>query len=70
MDPGGLGRTDEADRAVEPGVIRDGQPGQAQLDGPIDQVVRRGRPVEEREVGVAMELGVGDLGHESPGATG
>ncbi len=70
VDPSGLGGADEADRAVEPGVIRDGQPSQTQLDGPIDQVVRRGRPVEEREVGVAMELGVRELGHESPGPTG
>ena len=65
MEPGGLGRADEADRPVEPGMVRDGQPGQPQLDGPLDEVVRRGRPVEEREVGVAMEFGVRGLGHGS-----
>ena len=43
MQADGLGRADEADRAVQPGVVRDGQPGQPQLDGPLDQVVRRAR---------------------------
>ena len=63
--PDGLRRADEADRPVQAGVVRDGQPGQPQLDGPLDQVVRRGRPVEEREVGVAVEFGVRGRCHGS-----
>ena len=59
MQADGLGRADEADRAVQPGVVGDGQPGQPQLDGPLDQVVRGRGPIEEREVGVAVEFGVG-----------
>ncbi len=70
MDPGSLGGAHEANRAIEPGVVRDGHPRKPDLDSPIDQFVRRGRTIEEREVGVAMELGVADLGHESPGLTG
>ena len=58
MDPGGLGRADETDRAIEAVVVRDGQPGQPQLDGPLDEVVRCRGTVEEREIGVAMEFGV------------
>ena len=65
MDPDGLGCADETDRAVQAVVVRDGQPGQPQLDGPLDQVVRRGCPVEEREIGVAMEFGVRGLCHGS-----
>ena len=65
MQADGLGRPDEADRAVQPGVVGDGQPGQPQLDGPLDQVVRGRGPIEEREVGVAVELGVGSRCHGS-----
>ena len=60
VQPDGLGRADEADRAVQAGVVGDGQPGQPQLDGPLDQVVRRRGAVEEREVRVAVEFGVRD----------
>ena len=70
VEPGRLGRVDETDRAVQPGVIGDGQPGEPQLDRSIDELVGRGRAVEEREVGVAVELGVTELSHESPGPTG
>ena len=65
MQADGLGRPDEADRAVQPGMIGDGQPGQPQLDGPLDQVVRGRGAVEEREVGVAVEFGVRDGCHGS-----
>ncbi len=58
MQPDRLGGADEPDRAVQARVIRDGQAGQAQLHGPLDQVVGRGRAIEEREVRVAVELGV------------
>ena len=65
VEPDRLGRADEPDRAVQPGVVGDGQPGQTQLDGPLDQLVGRGRAVEEREVGVAVEFGVRGLSHGS-----
>ena len=65
MEPDGLGRADETDRAIEAVVVRDGQPGQPQFDGSLDQVVGRGCPVEEREIGVAMEFGVRGLRHGS-----
>ena len=65
VEPGRLGRGDEPDRPVQAGVVRDGQPGQAQLDGPLDQVVGRRRAVEEREVRVAVEFGVRGLCHGS-----
>ena len=65
MQPHGLRRTHEPDRAVQPRVVRDGQAGQAELDGPCHEVVGRGRPIEEREVGVAVELGVRDGCHGS-----
>ena len=65
MEPDGLGRADEADRAVQAVVVRDGQPGQPQLDGPLDQVVRCRRAIEEREVGVAVEFGVRGRCHGS-----
>ncbi len=65
MQADGLGRPDEADRPVQPGMVGDGQPGQPQLDGPLDQVVRGRGPIEEREVGVAVEFGVGSGCHES-----
>ncbi len=58
VEPGGLGRADETDRPIEAVVVRDGQPGQPQFDGPLDEVVRCRGAVEEREVGVAMEFGV------------
>ena len=65
MDPGGLGRADETDRAIKAVVVRDGQSGQPQFDGALDQVVWRGCPIKEREIGVAMEFGVRGLCHGS-----
>ena len=58
MESGRLGRRHEADRAVEAVVVGDGQSGQTELDGPLDQLVRCRGTVEEREVGVAVEFGV------------
>ena len=60
-----LGRGHETDRAVQPGVVRDGQPGQAQLDRSLDQVVRRRGAIEKRKIGVAVEFGVRGLRHGS-----
>ncbi len=65
MESGRLGRADEPDRAVQAVVVRDGQPGQPQVHGSVDELVGRGRPVEEREVGVAMEFGVRGRCHGS-----
>ncbi len=65
MQPDGLSRPDEAHRAVQAGVVGDGQPGQPQLDGPLDQVVRRRGAVEEREVRVAVQFRVRGRGHET-----
>ena len=65
MESDRLGRTDEADRAVQAVVIRDGQPGQPEFDRPFDQVVRGRGTLEEREVGVAVEFGVRDGRHGS-----
>lgn len=63
MEPGRLGRVDEADRAIQPGMIGDGQRGETKLHGSIDELVGCGCAVEEREVGVAVELGVTELSH-------
>ena len=61
-----LGR--ESNHAVEPVMVRDRQPGQAQFNGTRDQFVGRRSAVEEREIGVAMEFGV--LGHSRCPVTG
>ncbi len=45
--------------SVEPVVVRDREPGEAQLGRPLDHVLDRRGPVQEREVRVAVELGVG-----------
>ncbi len=63
VQPSGLRGGREPDRAVEALVVRDREPGQAQLHGPRDEVVRRGRAVQEREVAVAVQLGVRECGH-------
>jgi hypothetical protein len=57
--PGLLGRGRKSNHAVEAAVICDRQAGQSQLNGTFDQLVRRRGTVEEREVGVAVEFGVG-----------
>jgi hypothetical protein len=61
MESDRLGRGDEADSPVEAGMIRDGETGQTQLDRSLDEVIGRRCPVEEREVGVAVEFGVWSL---------
>ena len=63
-----LSRGGKADHAVEAVVVRDGQAGESQLDGALDKLVRRRGAIEEREVGVAMELSVG--GHRRLGRLG
>ena len=54
-----LGRGGEPHHAVQPVVIGDGQPGQPELRRPLGHVLDRRGAVQEREVGVAVELGVG-----------
>jgi hypothetical protein len=44
-------------------MICDRETAQPELHGPLDEVIGRGRAVEEREVRVAMELGVWRSGH-------
>ena len=51
------GRPDDAVQAL---VVGDRETGQAELDRPLGELVRRRGAVEEREVGVAVELGIGD----------
>ena len=60
----------EPDDAVEALVIGHGQRRQAELDRPVDQFVGRRGPVQEREVRVAMELGVGSRRGGSTGHLG
>ena len=43
VEPDRLGRADETDHAIQAVVVRDGQPGQPEFDGPLDEVVRRAR---------------------------
>ncbi len=63
MQSGLLGGTHEPHRAVQAVVVGDGQSAQAVGHSTFDQIVRRRGPVEEREVGVGVELGVGDGRH-------
>jgi len=64
MEPDRLGGRGEPDDPVEALVVGDRQAGQPELGRPFDELVRGGRPVEEREVRVAVELGIGDrTGH-------
>ena len=58
-DAGRLRGRGEADRAVEALVVGDGERRHPQLGGALDQLVGGRRTVEQREVGVAVELGVG-----------
>jgi hypothetical protein len=55
----GAGRLGEADHAVEPVMVGEGQGGEAETGGFLDQFLRVGGPVEEAEVRVAVQLGVG-----------
>ena len=49
----------EPDDPVQAVVVGDGQAAQAEGEGSLDELVDGRGAVEEREVGVAMELGVG-----------
>jgi hypothetical protein len=65
MKTDGLRGADETNRSVEPGVVRDRETGQAELDRTLDKVLSGRCPVEKGEIGVAMEFGVWDLLHGS-----
>ncbi len=60
------GRLGEADHAVHAVVVGDGQSLQAQPGRLLDQLLGMGCPVQEAEVGVAVQLGVG---HPPPAAS-
>ncbi len=63
VEAGRLGRRREPDGTVEALVVRDREPGQPELHRARDEVVRCRRAVEEREMAVAVQLGVGGMGH-------
>ena len=54
-----LSRSRKSDHSVEAAVIRDRQAGQPQLNGTLHQLLRRRGAIEEGEVRVAVEFGVG-----------
>ena len=58
-----LGGAHEPDGSVQAVAVRDSQPGQALGDGSLDQIVGRRSPVQERKIGMGMELGVWDDRH-------
>ena len=66
MEIGRLGGGGEPDRAVQAVVVGDGQPAQTELDGTLDEVVRRRGAIEEREVRMALQFGVTDHGKRLP----
>ncbi len=63
----------EADDSVEAVVVGDGQRLEAEAGGLLDEDLGRAGPVEEAEVGVAVQLGVGHralVAHEGRGFVG
>ena len=58
----------KADSAIQAQVIGQRETGQPEIDGALDEILDARRAVEEREVGVAMELGVGTR-HEGDSRT-
>jgi len=63
VDPGCLRCGGEPDGPVQALVIGDREPGEPKHGRPRDEIVGGGCPVEEREVAVAVQLGVGGWGH-------
>ena len=54
-----VGRAGKANDAVQAAVVGDRQPGHSQIHGARHQLVRGGCAIQEREVRVAVKLGVG-----------
>ena len=63
VKPRRLGRGREPDGPIQALAVGDGKPRQAHLHGAIHEVVRRRRPVQEREMAMTMQLGVGGMSH-------
>ena len=63
VEPCFLRGSREAHHPVQAEVIGERQPGQAEFDRTLNEVLDRGRPVKERKVGVAVELRVRELSH-------
>jgi hypothetical protein len=57
--PNLLGRGRKSDNTVEAVVVGDGQPGQTQFHGALNQLIRSRGTVEERKMGVAVKFCVG-----------
>src|SRR4051794_4402294 len=55
-----LGSLGEADDPVEPVVVRDRERVEAETLGLFGELLWRGRPVEERERRMRVQLGIGD----------
>ena len=63
----GPGRLGEADHAVEAVVVGQGQSGQAEPDRLGGQLLGVAGAVEEGEVGVGVQFGVGHVGRAASG---
>jgi hypothetical protein len=59
-EAGALGGLREAHDAVEAVMVGEGEPVEPEPHGLVDELLGRGDPVEEAEVGVHVEFGVGD----------
>ena len=59
--PDRTGCLGEADHPVEPVVIGEGEGVETEPDGLLDELLGVRRPVEEREVAVAVQFGIGDM---------
>ncbi len=70
VEPGSLGGGGEAHHPVQAQMVRDRKAGQAEFDRSLDEVVDRRRSVKEREVGVTVQLRVGELSHGKVPASG
>ena len=72
LDPLGLRRLVERDRAVEGAVVGDGEAVEALRGGRIDEVRDPSQPVKEAELGVDVKVGevVRGKGHREVNGTG
>ena len=63
VEPCCLRGSREAHHPVQAEMVGDRQPGQAEFDRPLNEVLDRGCPVKERKIGVTVELRVRELSH-------